>query len=202
MITKSLIVLLFTLSVMGLVHGFGTLDWPIADDGGLSLPFLGVGTSDENPSGLGWQLALLGLLKLGAVYYLVSTGDGHSHASQRDGTQNGGRKKRFIENFDGNRDGFFTLINSMDSLKCGKNLICQLEAKATEDLKKDEALILSLFSDTKFNSIVDLSSVEAEYHFAAKLGLTSRNQIICQQHYASCPYSSDELMNALRNSHI
>ena len=65
-------------------------------------------------------------------------------------------------------------------------------------------LLMNLFlcSDTKFKKIVNPTTAEAEYDFAAKLGLTSRNQIICQQRYASCPYTSEELMNALRNSHI
>ena len=65
-------------------------------------------------------------------------------------------------------------------------------------------LLMNLFlcSDTKFKKNVNPLSAEAEYDYAAKLGLTSRNQIICQQRYASCPYTSDELMNALRNSPI
>ena len=50
--------------------------------------------------------------------------------------------------------------------------------------------------------ILDPASPKAEYDLAAELGLASRNQIICRQRYASCPYSMDEMMKALRNSHL
>ena len=43
------------------------------------------------------------------------------------------------------RDALFALIRSMDTLECGKALICELEAKTESDLTQDEALILTLF---------------------------------------------------------
>ena len=83
MIISVLVGLLFTLSNSWVVHGFGTFTGPLADDEGLSLPFLGVGTSPDDPSGLSWQLALLGLLKLGAVFYLVQNGGMASERSDQ-----------------------------------------------------------------------------------------------------------------------
>ena len=61
---------------------------------------------------------------------------------------------------------------------------------------------LSLHSDRKFKKQVNPASAKAEYDLAAELGLASRNQVICRQRYASCPYTSDEMMGALRNSHL
>ena len=59
-----------------------------------------------------------------------------------------------------------------------------------------------LCSDVKYKKPVNLSSTKTPYDLAAKLGIASQNQIICQQRYASCPYSSEEMMTAFRNSKI
>jgi len=89
----------------------------------------------------------------------------------------------------------------MDTLECGKALICELEAK--EEVLEDEALILTLFSDRKSKKhTVNPGSAKAEYDLAAELGLASKNQVICRQRYASCPYTAQEMMEALRNSHL
>lgn len=90
----------------------------------------------------------------------------------------------------------------MDQLECGKNLVCELEAKSEGDVEQDEALILTLFSDRKFKKQVNPASAKAEYDLAAELGLASRSQVICRQRYASCPYTAEEMMTALRNSHL
>jgi hypothetical protein len=90
----------------------------------------------------------------------------------------------------------------MDQLECGKNLVCELEAKSGEDMDADEALILTLFSDRKFKKQVNPASPKAEYDLAAELGLASRSQVICRQRYSSCPYTAEEMMSALRNSHL
>ena len=57
-------------------------------------------------------------------------------------------------------------------------------------------------SDRKYKKQVNPASPKAEYDLAAELGLASRNQVICRQRYASCPYTAEEMMNALRNSHL
>jgi len=77
-----------------------------------------------------------------------------------------------------------------------------LEAKSADELESDEAIIVSLFSDRKYKKQVNPASPKAEYDLAAELGLASRNQVICRQRYASCPYTAEEMMNALRNSHL
>merc|ERR1712088_537494 len=112
-----------------------------------------------------------------------------------------GRHSRSAENVEEKKDGLFALIRSMDTLECGKGLICELETKAQDELEADEALILSLFGDRKFKKQVNPASAKAEYDLAAELGLASKSQVICRQRYASCPYSMDEMMKALRNSH-
>ena len=58
------------------------------------------------------------------------------------------------------------------------------------------------YSDRKFKKQVNPASAKAEYDLAAELGLASKSQAICRQRYASCPYSMDEMMKALRNSHL
>jgi len=34
------------------------------------------------------------------------------------------------------------------------------------------------------------------------LGLASKNQVICRQRYAGCPYTGEEMMKALRSTHL
>merc|ERR1739847_237706 len=75
-------------------------------------------------------------------------------------------------------------------------------SRSAEDVEADEALILSLFGDRKFKKQVNPASAKAEYDLAAELGLAPKSQDICRQRYASCPYTMDEMMKALRNSHL
>ena len=43
-------------------------------------------------------------------------------------------------------EAFFSLVNSMDAYGCGKQLVCELEAKSNyAPLDKDEALMVWLF---------------------------------------------------------
>merc|ERR1739844_105409 len=100
-------------------------------------------------------------------------------------------------------DGLFALIRSMDMYECGKSLGCELEAKKEGELLEDETLIMSLFSDRKGkNKFVNPSSAKAEYDLAAELGLATKDQVICRQRYASCPYTAEEMMKALRQAHL
>ncbi len=46
------------------------------------------------------------------------------------------------------------------------------------------------------------ASAKAEYDLAAELGLASKSQIMCRHRYASCPYTADEMMDALRSSKL
>ena len=46
------------------------------------------------------------------------------------------------------------------------------------------------------------ASPKAEYDLAAELGKASKNQILCRARYASCPYTGEEMMAALRNSRL
>jgi len=228
---KPFMVLFFSLAIIGIAHGFEpeprTIDG-VVNQGSLTIPFLVVNNNEDNPSYLATSLAVGAAAAFGTVLYIMNTHE-HSHGEERteigtgmnggfgsgsaelDGTQAGSqggagapgryRYKRFVENFDGDFDGFFSMIRNIDSMECGKNLVCQLEAKAKEDLEQDETLILSLFSDLKFKKPINLSSDKAQYDLAAKLGLASKNQNICRQLYASCPYTSEEMMTAFRNSH-
>lgn len=99
-------------------------------------------------------------------------------------------------------EGLFTLVGSMDMYSCGKSLICELEAKNRNLLDEDEKLILTLFSDRQTNKSVNPASPKAEYDLAAELGQVSRSQVVCRQRYSTCPYTSDEMMKALRLANI
>lgn len=220
------LVLFLTIAIIGTVHGSEpkSIDG-VVNQGSLTIPFLVVNNNEENPSYLATGLATGAAAVFGTVLYLMNT-HSHDHAhggdTTREGTgMNGGfgtgseildgqagsidayryRYKRSVENFDESSDGFFGMIKNMDTLGCGETLVCQLEAKATEELEQDEALILTLFSD-QLTKPVNLSSDKAQYDLAAKLGLVSRNKNICQQRYMSCPYTSDEMMTTFRNNHI
>lgn len=225
---KPFTILFFTLSIIGIAHGQNpeprSIDG-VVNQGSLTIPFLVVNNNEDNPSYLATSLAVGAAAAFGTVLYIMNTHE-HSHGESEATGMNGGfgsgseildgaqagaqggagapgryRYKRFVENFDGDFDGFFSMIRNMDSMECGKNLVCQLEAKAKEDLEQDETMILSLFSDLKFKKPVNLSSAKAQYDLAAKLGSASRNQNICRQLYVSCPYTSEEMMTAFRNSH-
>jgi len=186
--SKAFMVFFFAVALFGMVQSFGTLT-TVAFDGALTIPLLAASAG----TGLGTAIAVLGVLKLGAAaLLLLSSQSARSNRAQRSADDEIEEKK----------DGLFALIRSMDTLECGKNLVCGLETKGEEALEQDEALILSLFSDRKFKKQVNPASAKAEYDLAAELGLASRNQVICRQRYASCPYTSDEMMGALRNSHL
>lgn len=183
-------VFFFAVALFGMVQSFGTLT-TVAYEGALTIPLLAASAG----TGLGTAIAVLGILKLGAAALLLLS-------SQVARSQRSQRSQRSAEDIEEKKDGLFALIRSMDTLECGKNLVCELETKGEEALEQDEALILSLFSDRKFKKQVNPASAKAEYDLAAELGLASRNQVICRHRYASCPYTSDEMMGALRNSHL
>lgn len=193
--------LFFAIAVfVGLAHGLGSLT-TVVSGGAVTLPLL-ASLSGLGPGGLATTLAVLGVLKLGAAAILgglIATG-GDAPAAEGYGYRH--LQKRSAANEEAQKDGLFSLVRSMDQLECGKNLVCELEAKSGEDLDADEALILTLFSDRKFKKQVNPASPKAEYDLAAELGLASRSQVICRQRYSSCPYTAEEMMSALRNSHL
>jgi len=195
--SKAFMTLFFTVAFIGLVHGIGSLT-TVVSGGAVTVPLLSSLTG-LGPGGLATALAVLGVLKLGAAAILggVIAAGGAGEASGYEK-----RYKRSAEEMEQKKDGLFSLIRAMDQLECGKNLICELEAKSSDDMEQDEALILTLFSDRKYKKQVNPASPKAEYDLAAELGLASRSQVICRQRYASCPYTAEEMMTALRNSHI
>lgn len=195
--SKAFMTLFFTVALVGLVHGIGSLT-TVVSGGAVTVPLISSLTG-LGPGGLVTALAVLGVLKLGAAAILGGVIAAGGEASS-------GYEKRYkrstAEEMEEKKDGLFSLIRAMDQLECGKNLICELEAKSSDDLEQDEALILTLFSDRKYKKQVNPASPKAEYDLAAELGLASRSQVICRQRYASCPYTAEEMITALRNSHI
>jgi len=189
--SMAFMVFFFAVALFGMVQSFGTLT-TVAFDGALTIPLLAASAG----TGLGTAIAVLCVLKLGAAALLLLS----SEAAKR--ARSSARSQRSVDEVEEKKDGLFALIRSMDTLECGKNLVCELETKGEEDLEQDEALILSLFSDRKHKKAVNPASAKAEYDLAAELGMASRNQVICRQRYASCPYTGDEMMGALRNSHL
>jgi len=199
--SKAFMTLFFTVVFIGLAHGLGALT-TVVSGGAVTVPLLVAGAG-FGPAGLSTMLAVLGVLKLGAAALLLGStalGGGEEAASGY-GYRSRHRYTRSAEDAEEKKDGLFMLIRSMDKLECGKNLVCELEAKSG-DVEQDEALILTLFSEMKYKKTVNPASPKAEYDLAAELGLASRSQVICRQRYASCPYTADEMMTALRNSHL
>merc|ERR1711881_114954 len=185
----------FFLGLLAFVQGFGTLT-TVAYNGALTIPLL-----SATAGTFGTAIAVLGVLKLGAAALLLAS------ASQEPAAAEGyGYRRRHIRSavdaVSSDKDALFGLIRSMDQLECGKSLICELEAKNEAELIEDEVLILSLFSDRKVKKVVNPGSAKAEYDLAAELGLASKNQVICRQRYASCPYTGEEMMKALRSTHL
>ena len=58
------------------------------------------------------------------------------------------------------------------------------------------------FSDRKSKHSVNPGSAKAEYELAAELGLATKDEVACRKRYSTCPYTSNEMMGALRNSQL
>ena len=97
-------------------------------------------------------LAVLGLLKIGAAAFMALNyfraqnereqygyGYGYDHHYRH--------KRSAVEGaMESDPDSYFTLVSAMDNAGCGKQLICELEAKAQRaELESDEMLMISLF---------------------------------------------------------
>jgi len=194
--SKAFLALFFNAVAWTAVNGIGSFT-TVAYNGALTIPLLAA-TSGT----FGTAIAVLGVLKLGAAALLLASSLGGEEADEGYGYKRRFARHAEIAPVSTDKDALFALIRSMDTLECGKALICELEAQ--EEVLEDEALILTLFSDrkTKKNHTVNPGSAKAEYDLAAELGLPSKNQVICRQRYASCPYTAQEMMDALRNSHL
>lgn len=143
-------ILFFALAVLGSVEAvFGTLS-TVTLNNALTVPLLSgtVGT-------LATPLAVLGVLKLGAAallalgllgsggseeeeYYEPASSGYTYHRSKRSTVLNGAGST--------SADAIFDLVSAMDTYSCGKQLICELQAKSPGSLQDDEKLMLSLFS--------------------------------------------------------
>ena len=101
---------------------------------------------------LATPLAVLGVLKLGAaaLYALGYLGGGddeeeyYEPASSGYGYRTKRRHRRAADVAAApDKEALFALISAMDTYGCGKQLICELEAKTS--LAQDEALMVRLF---------------------------------------------------------
>ena len=61
---------------------------------------------------------------------------------------------------------------------------------------------MSFCSDREQLKNVDVHSAKAEYDLAAELGLASKSQVVCRRRYSTCPFTSDEMLKALRTANI
>jgi len=59
-----------------------------------------------------------------------------------------------------------------------------------------------IFFSTDDTKPMNPSSAKAEYDLAAELGMVSSSQVVCRQRYSTCPFTADEMMKALRLTHI
>lgn len=164
---------------------------------------------------LSMPLAVLGVLKLAAAAELLG-----NYALQQQGKEEEGyapveehySPSHFYRSFRKYRnkrqvpvqhtEAIFGLVSSMDLYSCGKALICGLQAKDQRDLAQDEQLLMTLFGDRKAKHEVNPGSAKAEYDLAAELGLATKDQVACRKRYSTCPYTSDEMMTALRESQL
>ena len=134
---------------MAVVNGIGTLGTlgtlsTVALNGALTIPLL-----TATAGTLAAPLAVLGVLKLGAaaLFALGYLGDDDGEYAEESGYGRIFRRRhrRDVEEIEApNEESLFALIASMDSYGCGKQLICELEAKR-DALAADEALLLQLF---------------------------------------------------------
>ena len=99
-------------------------------------------------------LAVLGLLKIGAAAFMALNYFRAQNEREQYGYGYGYdqphhyRHKRSVEEAaaETNPEAFFSLVNSMDAYGCGKQLVCELEAKSNyAQLDRDEALMVWMF---------------------------------------------------------
>jgi len=200
--TKQFLILFFSACVLSFATGLGSLA-AVTYNSALYLPLIG-GAS----GGLGTVLAALGALKLGAVALLLASNfKGEEVAESADETGYGAQPPRHYRQrraasaaLGPDPDSLFQLVNSMDLYSCGKQLVCELEAKPASERSSEEMLMISLFGKGKKS--VNPASAKAEYDLAAELGMASKSQVVCRKRYSTCPYTAEEMMEALSSSRL
>jgi len=200
--SKQFLVLFFSACVLSFATGLGSLA-AVTYNSALYLPLIG-GTA----GGLGTVLAALGALKLGAVALLLASNFQGEEAEVAEDTGYSGsarhyrsRQRRAASAALGpDPDSLFQLVSSMDLYSCGKQLVCELEAKPVSERTSEELLMISLFGKGK--KTVNPASAKAEYDLAAELGMASKSQVVCRKRYSTCPYTAEEMMEALSSSRL
>lgn len=188
--SKQFITAFMAMTTIASVYGLGELT-TVMMNGALTVPLI-----SATAGSMGAALAVIGALKLGAVAVILASQIAANNLSESR------RSKRAAAAASATSpDTLFNLISSMDTYNCGKQLVCELEAQNPRNLSADEILILSLFGDRKSKPI-NPASPKSEFDLAAQLGLASKNQVVCRQRYASCPFTADEMMQALRNANL
>lgn len=132
--------------LLGLSSALGSFE-TVTLNGALTVPLL----SASGAGSLATPLAVLGVLKLGAAALLALTllkpaeeeeyyepsGYGHYRRHRRDAAA--------VSGVETSPDAIFALISAMDTYGCGKQLICELEARDYESLANDEKLMITFF---------------------------------------------------------
>merc|ERR1712128_17865 len=195
--SKQSLVLFFSACVLSFATGLGSLA-AITYNSALYLPLISAGSG-----GLGTVLAALGALKLGAVALLLASNFKGEEEAEETGYETGYRtrhRRAASAALGPDPDSLFQLVNSMDLYSCGKQLVCELEAKPDSERTAEEMLMISLFGKGK--KTVNPASAKAEYDLAAELGMVSKSQVVCRKRYSTCPYTSEEMMEALASSRL
>jgi len=210
--SKQFLVFFASVAIMNIVDC--TLDPVVVNGLAVNLPLI-----SATAGTLSLPLAVLGVLKLAAALKLsgvtLSSLKGQSEPSYEEPSSGYGRQyarayPKFFQRFRNHRgkrsaeesEAVFSLVSSMDMYSCGKALVCALEAKDSQSLNQDEQIIMALFADRKSKHSVNPGSAKAEYELAAELGLATKDEVACRKRYSTCPYTSDEMMGALRNSQL
>ncbi|XP_037073191.1 uncharacterized protein LOC119094221 [Pollicipes pollicipes] len=96
---------------------------------------------------------------------------------------------------------YFQLVAAADVRGCGLKLVCELEATDPSLLADDQRLILALFRDAVLPPTKEVmeSSAKAQYDMAAFLGRSGRSTACQALYQRNCPYTVDQLMEALRS---
>ena len=135
--SKAFLALFFNAAAWTAVNGIGSFT-TVAYNGALTIPLL-----SATAGTFGTAIAVLGVLKLGAAALLLASSLGGEEADEGYGYKRRFARHAEIAPVSTDKDALFALIRSMDTLECGKALICELEAQ--EEVLEDEALILTLF---------------------------------------------------------
>ncbi|XP_043235744.1 uncharacterized protein LOC122388608 [Amphibalanus amphitrite] len=143
--------------------------------------------------------AVIGLKLAGVAGFAIARSFGGRRGGRGRGRRYRGRRDAVVALDVDQEEAYFQLVEQVDSLGCGLRVVCELEAREYSQLQADERIILSLFGSRPLPPTSNgLESASGKYQLAAFVGAQKKDAKRCARLFAKCPFSSEQLMAALR----